>query len=304
MDDIRFPIGPFQAAPIATHEERAALIKEIPNIAKALRKLVRSLGSEQLDIPYREDGWSARQIVHHLADNDMNAYLRFKRALTEEEPLGATYREDLWAELHDYREVPIEDALDLLELLHRRFMTLLQGLKPEQFSRKLRTLALGSITLDTALQRFVWHNRHHAAQIESLWFRLSWSGSAAICFNASGELLMVMQGKPHEEKRWSVPSGGRETNESYEDCCIREVFEETGYRIQLGAQLLLKHDRIAYFRGEIVGGDRCIQDPDGLIYDIAWKSADEIRELALSFEEDRELLIRFIEERSDAGNET
>nr|WP_256208545.1 NUDIX hydrolase [Paenibacillus sp. CF384] len=133
---------------------------------------------------------------------------------------------------------------------------------------------------------------------------MSWSGSAAICFNASGGLLMVLQGKPHEEKRWSVPSGGRESNESYEDCCIREVFEETGYRIRLAGQLFMKQERIAYFRGEIVGGEPCIQDPDGLIYEIAWKTVEELRELELSFEEDREPLIRFLQERNGAGGET
>ncbi|WP_371822867.1 DinB family protein [Cohnella sp. LGH] len=96
----------------------------------------------------------------------MNAYLRFKRALTEEEPLASSYREDLWAELPDYRKLPPEHSLLLLEILHARFATLLADLEPAAFRRKLRTQVLGSVTLDVALQRFVWHNRNHRAQIE------------------------------------------------------------------------------------------------------------------------------------------
>lgn len=99
----------------------------------------------------------------------MNAYIRFKRALTEDEPMASSYREDLWASLLDYRNTPIEDSILLMEILHKRFLTLLQGLHPDQFRRKLRTevLVLGTISLDMALQRFLWHGQHHIAQIKS-----------------------------------------------------------------------------------------------------------------------------------------
>ncbi|WP_314589856.1 YfiT family bacillithiol transferase [Paenibacillus terrigena] len=168
LDPIRFPIGQFEPTINITDEDRNNLIHQIPEMSHRLRAITQDLSPIQMDTPYRQEGWTIRQIIHHLADNDMNAYLRFKRALTEDEPMSNTYREDLWAELHDYQQIPIEDSIFLLELLHRRFYILLRGMEPVDFHKKLRTAVLGSITLDIALQRFVWHNRHHMAQIESL----------------------------------------------------------------------------------------------------------------------------------------
>jgi len=167
-DLIRFPIGSFEPNTNMTDEERSHIIRQIPEISLRLRAIMEGLTPDQLDTSYRQGGWTIRQIVHHLADNDMNAYLRFKRALTEDEPMASSYREDRWAELPDYQETSIEDSIDLMELLHRRFYILVRKMEPETFKRKLRTEVLGSITLDTALQRFVWHNRHHLAQIELL----------------------------------------------------------------------------------------------------------------------------------------
>jgi hypothetical protein len=168
VEIIRFPIGQFEPIINPSLEDRANFVNQIPKITKTLRNIMKDLQPDQLNIPYRQDGWTIKQIVHHLADNDMNAYLRFKRALTEDEPISSSYREDLWAELSEYRDVPIENSLLLIETLHSRFLILLNGLKPDQFRRKLKNQVLGSITLDTALQRFVWHNRHHISQIESL----------------------------------------------------------------------------------------------------------------------------------------
>ncbi|AWP26680.1 metal-dependent hydrolase [Paenibacillus vortex V453] len=168
MDAIRYPIGSFTPHEEPTKEERQQFIGQIPAIVPTLRQIIMNLTPSELDASYREGGWSIRQIIHHLADNDMNAYLRFKRALTEDEPMASSYREDLWAELSDYSEVPIENSLTLLETLHFRFLILLKELKPEDFQRTMRTQVLGSITLDIALQRFVWHNRHHIAQITSI----------------------------------------------------------------------------------------------------------------------------------------
>jgi uncharacterized damage-inducible protein DinB len=168
VDNIRFPIGQFEPIINPSLEDRANFVNQIPKITKTLRNIMKDLQPDQLNIPYRQDGWTIKQIVHHLADNDMNAYLRFKRALTEDEPISSSYREDLWAELSEYSDVPIENSLLLIETLHSRFLILLNGLKPDQFRRKLKTQVLGNITLDTALQRFVWHNQHHISQIESL----------------------------------------------------------------------------------------------------------------------------------------
>ncbi|MBD2869074.1 NUDIX hydrolase [Paenibacillus arenilitoris] len=132
-----------------------------------------------------------------------------------------------------------------------------------------------------------------------------WLGAAGICMNSDRQLLMVLQGKPEEEKRWSVPSGGKEKEEALEDCCIREVFEETGYRVKVIHQIKEKKGgygalayEVTYFEVELIEGEPTIQDPDGLIYEIAWKSAEQIKELQLSFPEDREFLLGYMERKS------
>ncbi|WP_256757370.1 YfiT family bacillithiol transferase [Cohnella sp. WQ 127256] len=174
MEHLRFPMGHFVPNLNPTIEERTTSKNQIPDIVNTLRVMLKDLTSEQLEVPYRPDGWTIQQIIHHLADNDMNAYLRFKRALTEDEPLSDSYREDLWGELNDYKDVPIKTSILLLEMLHSRFLILLNGLKPGDFNRKLKTQVLGKISLDTALQRFVWHNQHHISQIKSLIERKGW----------------------------------------------------------------------------------------------------------------------------------
>jgi ADP-ribose pyrophosphatase YjhB (NUDIX family) len=126
---------------------------------------------------------------------------------------------------------------------------------------------------------------------------MTWTGSAAVCVNDRNEILLVLQGKPEEEKRWSVPSGGRLPGESFEDCCRREVWEETGYEVEPREELFVKSGIVHYFRAELVGGSRAIHDPDGLIYDVAWKALAEVRDLVLCFEEDRKFLLRWLERR-------
>ncbi len=127
-----------------------------------------------------------------------------------------------------------------------------------------------------------------------------WYGSSGVCINENGQLLMVLQGKPEEVKSWSVPSGGQEKDETFEECCVREIKEETGYVAEIVDEIKVKkgiYDEINisfevhYFLVKIVGGERKIQDPDNLIYDIAWKNIDELKELSLSFPEDRDFLI-------------
>ncbi|WP_338042334.1 YfiT family bacillithiol transferase [Paenibacillus alba] len=143
-------------------------IHQIADIVKTLRDVVNPLNYDQLQVSYRPGGWSTQQIIHHMADNDMNAYLRLKRALTEDEPIANSYREDLFAELNEYKDMPIEMSVLLLEQLHKRMITLLNSLRTEEFQRKFKTQALGLITIDIALQRFVWHNQHHISQIKLL----------------------------------------------------------------------------------------------------------------------------------------
>lgn len=126
-----------------------------------------------------------------------------------------------------------------------------------------------------------------------------WTGAAAVCVNREGQVLMVLQGKPEEEKTWSVPSGGKEPGETYEECCLREVKEETGYNVKIMNPMFIKNNQVHYFRVEIVGGSPCIQDPDQLIYDIAWMSRDELKVLRLTYAEDRQMLIQVLEKYAE-----
>lgn len=129
-----------------------------------------------------------------------------------------------------------------------------------------------------------------------------WYGSAGVCINEHKEVLMVRQGKPEEEKVWTVPSGELEKKESFEACCVREIREETGYEVEVVAPLKVKQGttyginvEVHYFEVSVVGGRPQIQDPDNLIHEIAWKSAEELKELKLSFPEDRHYLLELIE---------
>jgi len=127
-----------------------------------------------------------------------------------------------------------------------------------------------------------------------------WTGSAAVCINQHNQVLMVLQGKPEEEKKWSVPSGGRLPDESYEECCKREVFEETGLLIEVKEKLFIKQGIVHYFKVEEIGGKIKIQDPDHLIHDISWIGINEIMKLKLSFEEDRKVIINILKNHVSA----
>jgi ADP-ribose pyrophosphatase YjhB (NUDIX family) len=128
-----------------------------------------------------------------------------------------------------------------------------------------------------------------------------WEGSAGICVNGHGEILLVLQGKEDEVKLWAVPAGGRELDETFEECCIREVFEETGYEVDIVRPLFIKTGitcgievKVQYFEVKVTGGELRIQDPDGLIHEIAWKKVSEMDELDFAFREDIEVLLNFL----------
>ncbi|MBD8498767.1 YfiT family bacillithiol transferase [Paenibacillus arenosi] len=165
MENNQYSGTPFKPILNPTMVERNYFISQIPEISIELRKVIHHLTPEQFQHSYRPGGWTIQQIVHHVADNNVNAYLRFKRALTEEEPTASSYDQDAWAALDEYNHLPIEDSLLLIETLHRRFFILCKSLQPDDFHRKLRTQVLDSITLDIALQRLIWHDRHHIAHI-------------------------------------------------------------------------------------------------------------------------------------------
>jgi uncharacterized damage-inducible protein DinB len=167
MNDLRYPTLQFELIQHATLELRNSWIEDVSRISPILRQTVQNLSPEQLLLQYRPGSWTVRQVVHHMADNDMNAFIRFKRALTEDNPNASSYREDLWAELSDY-ETPVETSLVLLEAIHDRFTAILRTLHPSDFQRAFTSPTHGVMSLDAALQRFSWHGRHHIAQITSI----------------------------------------------------------------------------------------------------------------------------------------
>jgi uncharacterized damage-inducible protein DinB len=172
--DLRYPIGKFEWSGARNDANRHAFIAQIEETPAKLRAAVRGLTEEQLDTPYRDGGWTVRQVVHHLPDSHLNAYVRFKLAVTEDEPVIKTYEQQLWAELPDARTAPLEPSLALLESLHFRWVLFLKSLRAADYARKLRHPELGEVDLDKYLALYAWHGRHHVAQIASLRDRMKW----------------------------------------------------------------------------------------------------------------------------------
>ena len=158
-----------------TYDQVQRLIDQIAEAPAKLRAAVEGLSPEQLDTTYRPGGWTVRQVVHHLPDSHLNSYVRFKLALTEDQPTIKPYHEDRWAELEDGRNAPVELSLSLLESLHARWVLLLRSLTAEDLARTFNHPELGIIRLDTNVSLYAWHGRHHIAQITSLRERMGWS---------------------------------------------------------------------------------------------------------------------------------
>jgi uncharacterized damage-inducible protein DinB len=174
MTDPRYPIGRADLKPVLSPEERRAAIDSIAATPANLRAAVAGLTPEQLDTSYREGGWTVRQVIHHVPDSHMNAYIRFKLALTEDEPPIKTYAEDRWAKLADARTTPVDVSLTLLETLHHRWDIILRAMTPEDFQRPLQHPDHGRITLDQMLGLYSWHGRHHVAHVTALRERMGW----------------------------------------------------------------------------------------------------------------------------------
>jgi len=174
MEDLRFPVGKFHYQGPVNNQQKQVFFDEIEQTPAKLRAAVQGLSDSQLDTPYRPEGWTVRQVVHHVPDSHLNSYVRFKLALTEDEPTIKTYAEDRWAELSDTRATPIEVSLVLLESLHDRWVRLLRSLTPEQWKRTFRHPELGPMTLEKTLALYAWHGRHHVAHITELRKRMSW----------------------------------------------------------------------------------------------------------------------------------
>lgn len=165
MTDPRYPIGKFEFPETVSAEMRRHYIEEIAAAPAQIRAAVGGLTPAQLDTPYRLGGWTARQVVHHLADSHMNSYVRFRLALTEDEPVIKPYDEARWAQLTDARTAAPEISLELLDALHARWIMLLRSLGPEEFQRTFRHLEFGLLTLDKNLALYAWHGKHHTAHI-------------------------------------------------------------------------------------------------------------------------------------------
>lgn len=174
MSDPRFPIGKFHYEGTPSEEQRANFIDEIERTPAGMRAAVQGLSPQQLDTPYREGGWTVRQVVHHVPDSHMNSYIRFKLGLTEEEPTIKPYFEDRWAKLEDTRSTPIEVSLSMLELLHERWVRLLRSLQPEDWKRTFRHPEMGLMPLEKNLALYAWHGKHHTAHITELRKRMGW----------------------------------------------------------------------------------------------------------------------------------
>ncbi len=174
MTDLRYPIGKFHFdGPLTAHQKHAAFA-DIATAPANLRDAIKGLSEAQLDTPYRPGGWTVRQVVHHLPDSHLNSYIRFKLALTEDEPTIKPYAEDRWAELADTKATPVEVSLTMLDALHDRWVRLLRSLSPEEWERTFRHPELGAMTLEKTLALYAWHGRHHVSHITSLRDREGW----------------------------------------------------------------------------------------------------------------------------------
>lgn len=174
-DDLRYPTGRFSFDSEVTPEKRAKSIAAIREAPAAFRSAVRGLNDAQLNTPYRPDGWTVRQVVHHVPESHMNAYTRFKLGITEDNPTITPYDEHAWASLPDVPREPIETSLALLDALHKRWVTLLETMKPEAFARTVvHPEYQRPLTLDYLLQMYAWHGRHHTAHITELRKRSGW----------------------------------------------------------------------------------------------------------------------------------
>jgi uncharacterized damage-inducible protein DinB len=172
--DLRYPIGKFQRVKDASDSQRRVFIDAVARAPERLSAAVAGLKQQQLDTPYRPGGWTVRQVVHHLPDSHLNAFGRFKLALTEDEPTIKPYNEARWAELADAKTAPIEPSLELLEGLHKRWVILLESLVATDWARTFRHPERGVMSLDESLAMYAWHSHHHVAHITALREREGW----------------------------------------------------------------------------------------------------------------------------------
>jgi len=174
MSDPRYPIGKFKFEGTTTDSQRNQFIEDIEQTPAALRAAIKNLDAKQVATPYREGGWTVRQVVHHVPESHMNAYIRFKLALTEDEPTIKPYMEDRWAATGDVESTPLEVSLALLDPLHNRWVRLLRTMKAADWKRAFRHPEMGEVSLERSLALYAWHGKHHVAHITELRKRMGW----------------------------------------------------------------------------------------------------------------------------------
>jgi DinB family protein len=174
MEDLRYPVGRFQRPPSLEPKQRRAAIDTIAEAPTKLRTAVAGLADSQLDTPYRPEGWTVRQVVHHVPDSHLNAYTRFKLALTEDTPTIKPYDEAAWAKLEDSKSTPVATSLALLDAVHDRWVRILRAMSSADFSRTLMHPENGVMNLDQMLALYEWHSRHHVAHVTNLRQRSGW----------------------------------------------------------------------------------------------------------------------------------
>ncbi len=161
--DPRYPIGKFVRPAVLDAAMRETALADLAELPALLRSAVEGLDDAHLAVPYRKDGWTVRQVVHHIPDSHMNAYFRFRKALTEDSPVISVYEEKGWAELPDSQAAPVEWSLGLLENLHKRWVMMLRGLDEAQWQRTFVHPERGPMTVELATLMYAWHGKHHVA---------------------------------------------------------------------------------------------------------------------------------------------
>jgi DinB superfamily len=175
--DLSYPIGKFDWKERIASDKRAERIAIVAGAPARFREAVRGLDDAQLDTPYRPGGWTVRQLTHHVGDSHMNGFLRFRWALTEQNPALRGYDQVKWSELHDSKTLPVEPSLTLLEGLHARWTDLLRSMTDADFERTIEHSELGPLRLEQVLALYAWHTRHHATHITALRERMGWASA-------------------------------------------------------------------------------------------------------------------------------
>ena len=173
-EDLRFPIGKFNPPQEVPPEMREKFIQTIEELPEKFRQAVSGLNEEQIDMPYRPEGWTIRQLVHHVADSHINSFCRFKLGLSEEIPTIKPYDEALWAEMPDSKNAPINLSLNLIDGIHARWTMLLKSMTEEDFAREINHPERGTMSLNVLLALYDWHSRHHTAHVTNLRERNNW----------------------------------------------------------------------------------------------------------------------------------